>query len=132
MRSPSRPADDFRRDSDLFAEARAPGSTRGGSKAALKRGFQTRSAELDLARLLGELIDPRGSRSAAPRPAKGATEVTRAFISAEDGRDQLGDRGVDGHGGAPVRVEAWRAFIMSITPWIASSPPTPRMAAPKI
>ena len=25
-----------------------------------------------------------------------------------------------------------RAFIMSITPWIASSPPTPRMAAPRI
>ena len=49
------PADDFRRDSDLFAEgARTPEYQRR-FEAALKRGFQTRSAELDLARLLGEL-----------------------------------------------------------------------------
>ena len=49
------PVDDFRRDSDLFAEgARTPEYQRR-SEAALKRGFQTRSAELDLARLLGDL-----------------------------------------------------------------------------
>ena len=49
------PADDFRRDSDLFGEgARTPEYQRR-FEAAMKRGFQTRSAELDLARLLGEL-----------------------------------------------------------------------------
>jgi enoyl-CoA hydratase/carnithine racemase len=49
------PVDEFRRDSDLFAEgARTPEYQRR-SAAALKRGFQTRSAELDLARLLGGL-----------------------------------------------------------------------------
>ena len=49
------PVEDFRRDSDLFAEgARTPEYQRR-FEAASKRGFQTRSAELDLARLLGEL-----------------------------------------------------------------------------
>jgi enoyl-CoA hydratase/carnithine racemase len=49
------PVDDFRRDSDLFAErARTPEYQRR-FEAALKRGFQTRSAELDLARLLADL-----------------------------------------------------------------------------
>ena len=49
------PADDFRRDSDLFGEAvrGAEAQTRIG--AALQSGFQTRDAELDLARLLGDL-----------------------------------------------------------------------------
>ncbi|MES1206221.1 MAG: enoyl-CoA hydratase/isomerase family protein [Pseudomonadota bacterium] len=49
------PVDDFRRDSDLFAEGvRTPVYQRR-FEAAMKRGFQTRSAELDLARLLGDL-----------------------------------------------------------------------------
>jgi enoyl-CoA hydratase/carnithine racemase len=49
------PAEDFRRDSDLFGEgSRGPAAQRR-FQAALKRGFQTRDAEKDLARLLGEL-----------------------------------------------------------------------------
>jgi enoyl-CoA hydratase/carnithine racemase len=49
--------EDFRRDSDLFAEsARAP-EVQSRLQAALKRGLQTRGAEMDLARLLGDLAD---------------------------------------------------------------------------
>ena len=51
------PAEDFRRDSDLFGEgARNPEAQRR-FQAAFKRGFQSRDAELDLARMLGELPD---------------------------------------------------------------------------
>jgi enoyl-CoA hydratase/carnithine racemase len=49
------PADDFRRDSDLFAEGARTEETQSRIRAALQHGFQTREAELDLARLLGEL-----------------------------------------------------------------------------
>jgi enoyl-CoA hydratase/carnithine racemase len=51
------PVDDFRRDSDLFAELVVTPTAQSRIGAALKRGFQTRPAELDLARLLGELPD---------------------------------------------------------------------------
>jgi hypothetical protein len=49
------PADEYRRDSDLFLErARSPeGQSR--MKAAVPRGFQTRSGELELARLVADL-----------------------------------------------------------------------------
>ena len=51
------PVEDFRRDSDLFGEeVRAPAAQRL-IAAALKRGFQTRDAEMDLAGLLGGLPD---------------------------------------------------------------------------
>jgi hypothetical protein len=51
------PVDDFRHDSDLFAEAvRAPAAQRR-IAAAMKRGLKTRDAELGLARMLGELPD---------------------------------------------------------------------------
>ena len=51
------PVEDFRRDSDLFGEgARKPEAQRR-FQAALKRGFQTRDAEMDLAGLLGGLAD---------------------------------------------------------------------------
>jgi enoyl-CoA hydratase/carnithine racemase len=49
------PVEDFRRDSDLFAEGvRAPEAQKRIS-AAMKRGLQTRDAELALARMLGDL-----------------------------------------------------------------------------
>jgi len=52
------PAEDFRRDSDLFGEgARTPEAQRR-FQAAFKRGFQTRDGERDLAQMLGDLADP--------------------------------------------------------------------------
>jgi enoyl-CoA hydratase/carnithine racemase len=51
------PADDFRRDSDLFLDcARNPESQRL-TKAAMNHGFQTRNAEMDLNRMLVELVE---------------------------------------------------------------------------
>jgi enoyl-CoA hydratase/carnithine racemase len=49
------PTEDFRRDSDLFGEASRNAEAQSRFQAAFKRGFQTRDAELDLARLLGDL-----------------------------------------------------------------------------
>jgi enoyl-CoA hydratase/carnithine racemase len=51
------PAEDFRRDSDLFGDGARNPVAQGRFQAAFKRGFQTRDAELDLARMLGELDD---------------------------------------------------------------------------
>ena len=51
------PAADFRRDSDLFLEAGRDPETQGRIRAAMKRGFQTRDAEMSLGRLLGDLAD---------------------------------------------------------------------------
>ena len=51
------PADDFRRDSDLFGEAVRNAEAQNQIQAAMKRGFQTRVGELALARMLGELAD---------------------------------------------------------------------------
>jgi enoyl-CoA hydratase/carnithine racemase len=53
------PADDFRRDSDLFVEAARIPSTQDRIQAAMKHGFQTRAGELDLTRMLDGL--PEGS-----------------------------------------------------------------------
>ena len=50
------PAEEFRRDSDLFLDcARNPESQRR-TETAMKRGFQTRNAEMNLDRMLGELV----------------------------------------------------------------------------
>ncbi|HEY0618611.1 MAG TPA: enoyl-CoA hydratase/isomerase family protein [Kribbella sp.] len=49
------PADDFRRDSDLFGESVRTPEAQARIQAALSNGFQTREAELDLPELLGDL-----------------------------------------------------------------------------
>jgi enoyl-CoA hydratase/carnithine racemase len=51
------PVEDFRRDSDLFGEGSRDPEAQGRFQAAFKRGFQTREAEMDLARLVGDLAD---------------------------------------------------------------------------
>ena len=48
------PVEDFRRDSDLFGEAVRTPEAQSRIQAAMKRGFQTRGAELALARVLAE------------------------------------------------------------------------------
>jgi enoyl-CoA hydratase/carnithine racemase len=49
------PIEDFRRDSDLFAEGVIKAEAQQRMRAAFQHGLQTRDAELDLGRLLGEL-----------------------------------------------------------------------------
>jgi len=51
------PAEDFRRDSDLFGASVRNPEAQSRIQSAMKRGFQTRGAEMDLARMLGELSD---------------------------------------------------------------------------
>src|SRR5215813_1209247 len=51
------PVEDFRRDSNLFGEGSSKPEAQRRFAAALQRGFQTREAEKDLARMLGELGD---------------------------------------------------------------------------
>ena len=51
------PTEDFRRDSDLFGEGARKPEVQRRFQAALKRGLQTRDAEMDLAQLLGDLAD---------------------------------------------------------------------------
>jgi enoyl-CoA hydratase/carnithine racemase len=52
------PVEDFRRDSDLFLEGARSTEFQERMQAAMKRGFQTRTAELNLAQLLGDVADP--------------------------------------------------------------------------
>ena len=52
------PVDDFRRDSDLFGEGVRKPEAQSRMQAAMEHGFQTRDAELSLARMLGELGGP--------------------------------------------------------------------------
>jgi enoyl-CoA hydratase/carnithine racemase len=49
------PVDDFRRDSELFLEGVRTPESQGLIQAAMKRGFQTRDAEIALGRLVGDL-----------------------------------------------------------------------------
>ena len=51
------PVEDFRRDSALFGESARNPEVQSRIQAALKRGLQTRDAEMDLAQLLGDLAD---------------------------------------------------------------------------
>jgi len=51
--------EDFRRDSDLFGEGVHAPEAQSQLQAAMKRGFQTRDAEMALGRMLGELVGPQ-------------------------------------------------------------------------
>ena len=51
--------EDVRRDSDLFLEGTRTNEFQELTKAAMKRGFQTRDGEMDLARLVGEINEHR-------------------------------------------------------------------------
>jgi enoyl-CoA hydratase/carnithine racemase len=51
------PADEFRRDSDLFLERARDPETQRRQAVAMTRGFQTRDAEITLAKMVGELAD---------------------------------------------------------------------------
>ena len=51
------PADDFRRDSDLFLERARDPETQRRIRIAMARGFQTRDAEMALAKMVGDLAD---------------------------------------------------------------------------
>jgi enoyl-CoA hydratase/carnithine racemase len=50
------PVEDIRRDSDLFLEGVTSHEFQDRMQAAMKQGFQTRVGELDLARMLGDLV----------------------------------------------------------------------------
>jgi enoyl-CoA hydratase/carnithine racemase len=53
------PVEEFRRDSDLFLEAGRDPEAQSRTQAAMKRGLQTRDAEMDFGRLMGDLADQR-------------------------------------------------------------------------
>jgi enoyl-CoA hydratase/carnithine racemase len=54
------PAEDFRRDSDLFDEGVGNPEAEGLIQSAIRSGFQTRDAEMDLASMLGDLAQGPG------------------------------------------------------------------------
>jgi enoyl-CoA hydratase/carnithine racemase len=51
------PVESFRRDSDLFGEGVREAEPQSRIRAAIRRGFQTRDAEKNLAGMLGDLAD---------------------------------------------------------------------------
>jgi enoyl-CoA hydratase/carnithine racemase len=51
------PVEDFRRDSDSFGEAVRNEEAQNRIRAAMSRGFQSRSGEMSLARMLGDLTE---------------------------------------------------------------------------
>jgi hypothetical protein len=57
------PAEDIRRDSELFLEGVRSREFQNQLQAAMKSGFQTRDAELRLAQLLGNLADAGGKEN---------------------------------------------------------------------
>ena len=58
--------EDIRRDSDLFLEGTRTNEFQELTKAALKRGFQTREAEMDLAQFVSDLNEHRESQTDHP------------------------------------------------------------------
>ena len=67
------PAEDFQRDSDLFAHAVREPEAQGLLGAAIRDGFQTRDAEMDLASMLGDLARGRGGQE--PLSSTGASDA---------------------------------------------------------
>jgi hypothetical protein len=55
-------AEDIRRDSDLFLEGVRSPEFQDQMQSAMKHGFQTRDAEMNLAHLLGDLEEERRSK----------------------------------------------------------------------
>jgi enoyl-CoA hydratase/carnithine racemase len=60
------PAEDIRRDSDLFLEGTRTNEFQALTQAAMKRGFQTKDAEMDLARLVGGLNEHGSNKAQDP------------------------------------------------------------------
>lgn len=58
--------EDVRRDSDLFLEGTRTNEYQQLMQAAMKRGFQTREAEMDLGRLLSDLNENRPNQTDHP------------------------------------------------------------------
>ena len=58
--------EDICRDSDLFLAGTRTNEYQQLMQAAMKRGFQTREAEMDLARLVSDLDEPRSDRTDHP------------------------------------------------------------------
>jgi enoyl-CoA hydratase/carnithine racemase len=56
------PVEDFRRDSDLFVEGSRTLEAQSRMQSAMKCGFQTRDAEMELGRMLGDLSSVEGER----------------------------------------------------------------------
>ena len=61
------PAEEIRRDSDLFLEGTQSPEFQERTQAAMKRGFQTRDAEMNLARMVGDL-DKHGTNQRTTMP----------------------------------------------------------------
>ena len=70
------PAKDFRRDSDLFGEGVTTSEAQTQLQTAIRRGFQTREAEMALGRLLGDLGS--GAEDRIEGPHNVATNVVAA------------------------------------------------------
>ena len=67
------PSDDFRRDSDLFRESVGSAETQRLIEAAMKRGLQTRDAELELGAMVGALGDDGPDSGRRTGAATGST-----------------------------------------------------------
>ena len=78
------PVEDFRRDSDLFGAGVGTPEVRRRIGLSLKHGFQTRDAELALARMLGELTAPPAPSAQPPcgrNPLPTLRSASRMFTS---------------------------------------------------
>jgi enoyl-CoA hydratase/carnithine racemase/quinol monooxygenase YgiN len=90
------PMEDFRRDSDLFLEGVRKPEYQEQARTAFKRGFQTRDAEMELGRLLGDLAGEMKPQHTASSEAVSAGRAGGAKVAlivtievAPERRDQL-------------------------------------------